>query len=75
LDFFNFKSTEQFYFRATNPHLSAADLVNVWAYTDAHTDEIEEAIRKNDEAMQEDEAISVEEALRGKLIRVTRPAR
>jgi uncharacterized protein (DUF433 family) len=37
------------------PHLTAADLVNVWAYADAHTDEIEEAIRNNDEAMQEDE--------------------
>ena len=37
------------------PHLSAADLVNVWAYADAHTEEIEEAIRKNDEVMQEAE--------------------
>jgi uncharacterized protein (DUF433 family) len=32
------------------PHLSAADLVNVWAYADAHPTEIEEAIRKNEEA-------------------------
>jgi|SRR4028118_357061 uncharacterized protein (DUF433 family) len=32
------------------PHLSAADLVNVWAYADAHPEEIEEAIRKNEEA-------------------------
>jgi len=37
------------------PHLSAADLVNVWAYADAYPEEIEEAIRKNDEVMQEDE--------------------
>jgi uncharacterized protein (DUF433 family) len=37
------------------PHLSAADLVNVWAYADAYSEEIEEAIRKNDEVMQEDE--------------------
>ena len=32
------------------PHISAADLVNVWAYADAHPEEIEEAIRKNQEA-------------------------
>jgi len=32
------------------PHLSAADLVNVWTYTDAHQEEIEQAIRKNEEA-------------------------
>ncbi|MEZ2275410.1 MAG: DUF433 domain-containing protein [Microcoleus sp.] len=32
------------------PHLSAADLVNVWAYTEAYPDEIEEAIRQQDEA-------------------------
>ena len=31
-------------------HLSAADLVDVWAYADAHPTEIEEAIRKNEEA-------------------------
>ncbi|HEY9851138.1 MAG TPA: DUF433 domain-containing protein [Leptolyngbyaceae cyanobacterium] len=31
------------------PHLSAADLVNVWAYADAHSAEIEEAITKNEE--------------------------
>ncbi len=37
------------------PHLSAADLVNVWAYADAYPEEIEEAIRKNDEVMQEGE--------------------
>ena len=36
------------------PHLSAADLVNVWAYADAHPDEIEQAIRENDEVMPED---------------------
>ena len=32
------------------PHLSAADLVNVWTYADAHQEEIEQAIRKNEEA-------------------------
>jgi uncharacterized protein (DUF433 family) len=32
------------------PHLSAADLVNVWAYAEAYPDEIEEAIRLQDEA-------------------------
>jgi hypothetical protein len=32
------------------PALRAADLVNVWAYVDAHADEIETAIRENDEA-------------------------
>jgi len=32
------------------PHLSAADLVNVWAYAEAYPDEIEEAIRQQDEA-------------------------
>lgn len=32
------------------PHLTAADLVNAWAYADAYPDEIEEAIRKNEEA-------------------------
>jgi uncharacterized protein (DUF433 family) len=32
------------------PHLSASDLVNAWAYADAYPDEIEEAIRRNEEA-------------------------
>ncbi|MBD2743709.1 DUF433 domain-containing protein [Coleofasciculus sp. FACHB-1120] len=32
------------------PHLSAADLVNVWAYADAHPDEIETALQEQDEA-------------------------
>lgn len=36
------------------PHLSAADLVNVWAYADAHTDEIETALREQDEAMEQE---------------------
>jgi len=36
------------------PHLSAADLVNVWAYADAHPDEIETALREQDEAMQQE---------------------
>ncbi|MBC7969748.1 MAG: DUF433 domain-containing protein, partial [Verrucomicrobia bacterium] len=30
------------------PSLTAADLVNVWAYAEAHPDEIEQAIREND---------------------------
>ncbi|MEG4067187.1 DUF433 domain-containing protein [Microcoleus sp. Pol11C2] len=30
------------------PHLTAADLVNAWAYADAYPDEIEQAIREND---------------------------
>jgi uncharacterized protein (DUF433 family) len=32
------------------PHLSAADLVNAWAYANAYPEEIEEAIRKNEAA-------------------------
>ncbi|MBW4573492.1 MAG: DUF433 domain-containing protein [Tolypothrix carrinoi HA7290-LM1] len=35
------------------PHLTAADLVNVWAYADANSKEIEQAIRENEEAMLE----------------------
>ncbi len=37
------------------PDLTAADLVNAWAYADAYPDEIEQAIRENDEVMQESE--------------------
>lgn len=32
------------------PHLTAADLVNAWAYADAYPEEIETAIRDNEEA-------------------------
>jgi uncharacterized protein (DUF433 family) len=32
------------------PTLRAADLVNAWAYANAHADEIEQAIRQNAEA-------------------------
>jgi uncharacterized protein (DUF433 family) len=32
------------------PHLTAADLVNAWAYTNAHPEEIETAIQKNEAA-------------------------
>jgi uncharacterized protein (DUF433 family) len=32
------------------PTLRAVDLVNAWAYSDAHRDEIETAIREQDEA-------------------------
>ena len=32
------------------PTLRAADLVNAWAYAEAHLDEIEQAIRQNEEA-------------------------
>lgn len=31
------------------PHLSAADLVNAWNYAQAHPEEIEAAIQKNEE--------------------------
>lgn len=31
------------------PHLTAADLVNAWAYADAHPEEIASAIRANNE--------------------------
>jgi uncharacterized protein (DUF433 family) len=31
------------------PHLTAADLVNAWAYADAYPSEIEKAIRANNE--------------------------
>ena len=39
------------------PHLTAADLVNAWAYADAYLDEIEQAIRENDEVMEENEEV------------------
>jgi hypothetical protein len=32
------------------PHLSAADLANAWAYAEAHPEEIEAAIARNEEA-------------------------
>ncbi|MDO9349350.1 MAG: DUF433 domain-containing protein, partial [Anaerolineales bacterium] len=32
------------------PTLRAADLVNAWAYVDAHRDEIDRAIRAHEEA-------------------------
>ncbi len=32
------------------PTLRAADLVNAWTYADAHSDEIEQAIRENETA-------------------------
>jgi uncharacterized protein (DUF433 family) len=32
------------------PHLTAADLVNAWAYADAYPEEIETAIKKNEAA-------------------------
>jgi uncharacterized protein (DUF433 family) len=31
------------------PHLSAADLANAWAYAEAHSEEIEAAIARNEE--------------------------
>ena len=37
------------------PHLTAADLVNVWAYSDAYLEEIEDAIRANNEVMEDSE--------------------
>jgi uncharacterized protein (DUF433 family) len=36
------------------PHLTAADLVNVWAYADAHPEEIAIALQKQDAAMVEE---------------------
>jgi uncharacterized protein (DUF433 family) len=36
------------------PHLTAADLVNVWAYADAHSDEIALALREQEDAMQDE---------------------
>jgi uncharacterized protein (DUF433 family) len=33
------------------PHLTAADLVNVWAYADAHPDEIGLALQEQESAM------------------------
>lgn len=33
------------------PHITAADLVNAWAYADAHPEEIAELIRANNEAV------------------------
>lgn len=36
------------------PHLTAADLVNVWAYADAHPEEIAIALQEQEAAMQED---------------------
>ncbi|MBE9010978.1 DUF433 domain-containing protein [Pseudanabaenaceae cyanobacterium LEGE 13415] len=35
-------------------HLTAADLVNVWAYADAHPEEIAIALQEQENAMQED---------------------
>ncbi len=35
------------------PHLTAADLVNVWVYSHANPDEIEQALSEQDIAMQE----------------------
>lgn len=35
------------------PNLTAVDLVNAWAYADAHQSEIELAIRENDEVMEQ----------------------
>ncbi|MEG3894719.1 MULTISPECIES: DUF433 domain-containing protein [unclassified Microcoleus] len=32
------------------PHLTAADLVNAWAYADAYPEEIEQVIKENEEA-------------------------
>lgn len=32
------------------PTLTAADLVNAWAYADSHSDEMDQSIRENEEA-------------------------
>ncbi len=39
------------------PHLTAADLVNAWAYAAANPDEIEQAIQENEAVMEENEAV------------------
>ncbi|MEC4982918.1 MAG: DUF433 domain-containing protein [Oscillatoria sp. PMC 1068.18] len=39
------------------PHLSAADLVNAWAYAEVFPEEIETAIEENEAVMQESEAV------------------
>ena len=44
------------------PGLRAADLVNAWTYVSAHPDEIEEQIRKNEEAERSSEDGPVEGA-------------
>jgi uncharacterized protein (DUF433 family) len=36
------------------PHLSAADLVNVWAYAEAYPEEIETVLREEAEAMMQE---------------------
>jgi uncharacterized protein (DUF433 family) len=36
------------------PQLTAADLVNVWAYAEAHPDEIETALQEQEDAIRED---------------------
>jgi len=36
---------------AAFPHLTAADLINVWAYFEAYTEEIETAIKEQEEAI------------------------
>lgn len=36
------------------PQLTAADLVNVWAYAEAHSGEIETALQEQEDAIQED---------------------
>ncbi len=37
------------------PHLTAADLVNVWAYADAHAEEIAIALQEQENAMEKNE--------------------
>ncbi|MCU0544973.1 MAG: DUF433 domain-containing protein [Oscillatoriaceae cyanobacterium Prado104] len=37
------------------PTIGAADLANAWAYAEAYSDEIELAIKENDEAMEDSE--------------------
>ena len=39
------------------PHLSAADLVNAWAYAQAYPEEIDQAIQENEEIMPETQAV------------------
>jgi len=52
------------------PHLKAEDLVNAWTYANAHADEIEADIRRNEGSYHE--AISNVSTLHNQLIRVIR---
>ena len=68
------------------PHITAADLVNAWTYSEAYPEEIAAVILANERgsltndsdrprmATRINEAISTQESLQGNLIRVVRPS-